>query len=458
MALDRAPKTIVVVGAGVTGLTAAYDLQRRGHQVHLLEKSDRPGGAIRSTRVDGYLIEAGPNTMLLNDPGLLTFFESIGLGGELLEAAPEAKNRYLVRDGAPVAAPMSLGQFIKTPLLSGRAKWRLFAEPFVRRAPADAEESVAQLCGRRLGREVVERAINPLIAGIFAGDPEKLSVRYAFPTLHRFDRDHGSLLFGALAERRARRKAGVPKFKSRSISFRHGLQAITDALGHRIGDSLCTNVTLEDITPGRPWHVRYVRAGQTPVDVSADAVIVTTPAYATAALPIASAAAAPLAALADVEYPPVTSVALGFLRGQVAHPLDGYGVLVPACERLNILGTLFSSSLFPGRAPNGCVLLTTFVGGMRQPENAALPPDPLRALVLADLRKLLGVSGEPVCMHVHAWPRAIPQYNVGYGRFHTAINHVEEALPGLFVGGHVRDGASVGDCIRAGWKLAARAG
>jgi len=131
---------------------------------------------------------------------------------------------------------------------------------------------------------------------------------------------------------------------------------------------------------------------------------------------------------------------------------------VPACEGMNILGTLFNSSLFPGRAPDGCVLLTTFVGGMRQPEHAGLPHDQLRALVLADLRKLLGVSGEPLCMHVTAWPRAIPQYNLGYGRFHAAMEAAEKALPGLFLGGHVRDGASVGDCIRAGWKLAERVG
>jgi oxygen-dependent protoporphyrinogen oxidase len=396
--------------------------------------------------------------MLLNDAALLKFFENLGLGGELLEAAPTAKNRYLVRAGVPVAVPMSPGQFFKTPLFTTRAKWRLFAEPFVRRAPADREESVAQLFGRRLGPEVVERAINPLIAGIFAGDPEKLSVQHAFPMVYRFDRDHGSLFFGALAARRAKRKAGIAKFKARSISFRHGLQAIIDALVHVVGDSLHTGVTMQEIVPGSPWRVRFARAGAAPVEVKADAVVVTTPAYATAALPIASPAAGPLAALADVEYPPVTSVALGFTRDQVTHPLDGYGVLVPACEQLNILGTLFNSSLFPGRAPEGCVLLTTFVGGMRQPALAAQSPDALRELVLQDLRRLLGVSGAPLCVHLHTWPRAIPQYNLGYGRFLDAIAGVERALPGLLLGGHVRDGASVGDCIRAGWKLAERAG
>jgi protoporphyrinogen/coproporphyrinogen III oxidase len=455
----REPKNVVIIGAGVTGLSAAYDLHQRGHHVYLLEKSERPGGAIRTTRVDGYLIEAGPNTMLLNDATLLKFFQDLGLGDELLETAPAAKSRYLVRDGRPVAAPMSLGQFFKTPLLSSGAKWRFFAEPFIRRAPPDREESVADFVARRLGREIVDRAINPLIAGIYAGDPEKLSVRYAFPSLHGFDRDHGSLLSGALAARRARRKAGTPKFKHRSISFRNGLQAIIDALVHVVGDSLYTGITIESITPGRPWLVRFARAGEPAAEMKADAVLVTTPAHATVKLPFANTAAAGLlASLAEIEYPPVTSVALGFQRDHVAHPLDGYGVLVPACERMNILGTLFNTSLFPGRAPNGCVLLTTFVGGMRQPELAGLPHNELRALVLTDLRKLLGVSADPLCMHVTAWPRAIPQYNLGYGRFHAAMATAERELPGLLLGGHVRDGASVGDCIRAGWKLAERVG
>lgn len=458
MAREHPAKTVVVIGAGVTGLTAAHELHERGHRVYVLEKSARPGGAIRSSRLDGYLIEAGPNTMLLNDAAVLAFFQKLGLGGELLEASPEARKRFIVRGGTPVAAPLSPGEFFKTTLLSRSAKWRLFAEPFIRRAPRDREESVAQFARRRLGREPVDYAINPLIGGIYAGDPETLAVRHAFPTLHQFDRDHGSLVLGALAARRARRKAGIPKFKSRSISFRHGLQAIIDALVHVVGDSLYTNATVEELTPGPPWNVRFTRAGETSVAVKADAVLVTTPGYASAGLPFAPAAGAPLAALADIHYPPVTSVALGFQRDHVAHPLDGYGVLVPACEKLNVLGTLFSSSLFAGRAPNGCVLLTSFVGGMRQPELARRPVEELRAVVLADLRQLLGVSGEPLCMHVTAWPRAIPQYNLGYGRFHAAMEAAEKQFPGLLLGGHVRDGVSVGDCIRAGWKLAERAG
>ncbi len=458
MLKEKLPKNVVVIGAGVTGLTAAYTLHERGHHVYILEKSTTPGGAIQSIRRDGFLVEAGPNTMLLNDPAVLEFFRQIGIGDEMVDAAPEAKKRFIVRHGTPMAVPMGPGEFFKTHFLSGRAKWRLLREPFIGRADPQTEESVAAFARRRLGQEIVDYAINPLIGGIFAGDPEKLSLRYAFPKLYQFDRDHGSLVRGAIASARARRRTGQPRFKTRSISFKNGLHTIIDALVHAAGDSLYTGVTIDAISPGAPWKVQISRNGHSS-EILADAVLVTTPAHATAALPFNGPGAVPpeLAALGEITYPPVTSISLGFQRDHVAHPLDGYGVLVPACEGRRILGTLFNSSLFPGRAPKGCVLLTTFVGGMRQPDIAGLPPGQLRDLVVEELQALLGVSAEPFFSHVTAWPRAIPQYNLGYARFHEAMAAAETANPGLFLGGHVRDGVSVGDCIRAGWKLAERA-
>ncbi len=454
---------VVVIGAGVTGLTAAWKLREEGHDATVIERGERAGGSIRTFRSDGWLVEAGPNTMLVDDPARLDFFSAIGIGGDLLEAAPGAKNRFIARAGQPVAAPMSPLQFLKTPLLGAGAKWRLLREPFVRRGKLDAEESVAQFARRRLGAEVADYAINPFVGGIYAGDPEKLSMRHAFPTLHRFDREHGSLLAGARAARRARRASGEKRFKPRSISFTHGLQMIIDALVQQVGDSLCHRATLTSIEPRAAgeeraaWTARFQRDGEEPAEIEADRVIVAVPGHAAALLPLVVDGPHPLRELAEIEYPPVTSVALGFRREQVAHPLDGYGVLVPEKEGFNILGALFSSTLFAGRAPEGHVLLTTFVGGMRQPALARKPSAELQALVLEDLGKLLGVSGEPVFMHATAWERAIPQYNLGYDRFHRAMAIAESALPGLLIGGHIRDGVSVGDCIRAGMKLAERA-
>lgn len=463
MQREKQTLSIVVIGAGVTGLVAAWKLRQQGHRVTVIERSDRAGGVIRSFRADGWLVEAGPNTMLLDDPAQLEFLSEIGLGGERLEAGPEAKNRFIVRGGQPVAAPMSPLQFFKTPLLSRGAKWRLLREPFVRRGKVDTEESAASFARRRLGAEVVDYGINPFVGGIYAGDPEKLSLRHAFPTLHRFEREHGSLVAGARHERRARKASGEKRFKRRSISFTGGMQTIIDALVQQVGDSLFNQARLDSIEPrasggeGAAWMVRFQRTGEDPAEIEADRVIVSVPGYAAAQLPFTVEGPHPLRELAEIEYPPVTSVALGFRREQVAHPLNGYGMLVPAKENFSILGTLFNSTLFPGRAPEGHVLLTTFVGGARQPELARKPPAEMQALVLADLGKLLGVSGELVFMRATVWERAIPQYNIGYDRFHRTMETAESALPGLFIGGHVRDGVSLGGCIRGGMKLAARA-
>lgn len=453
------PKRIAIIGAGVTGLTAAFALHNRGHTVHVIEKSDRVGGVIQSTKKDGYLVESGPNTMLLNKQSLADFFSELGLAGEVIDASPHAKNRFIVRDGEPVAAPMSFVQFVRTPLLGAKAKARLLCEPFIGRGDPPFEESVASFARRRLGSEAVDYAINPLVGGIFAGDPEKLSIRFAFPKLQRFEEEQGSLVRGAMAAGRARRKSGTPRFKSRSVSFRQGLHAIIDALVHVVGDSLFLNTTVSKITPGSPWRLGLTRPDSPAREIEVDAVVVTTPAHATAELPFATAGQNPLTVLSGIEYPPVASLALGFRRNEVKHPLDGYGVLVPEVEdEFKILGTLFNSSLFPERAPEGCVLLTTFVGGMRRPEIARLEAPQLQEVVLTDLRKLLGVSGEPVFSRLTSWPRAIPQYNVGFQQFRAAIDEAEAAMPGLFVGGQSRDGVSVGDCIRSGLNVANKAG
>jgi oxygen-dependent protoporphyrinogen oxidase len=207
------------------------------------------------------------------------------------------------------------------------------------------------------------------------------------------------------------------------------------------------------LTPGRPWKVVARRDGLATTNES-DAVVLALPAAALARLAIGPSGGCPLAPLDLVDYPPVTSLFLGFRREQVAHPLDGFGALVPAVEKRSILGVLFSSTLFPGRAPAGHVALTVYVGGTRQPEVAQLAPEVLRPRVLADLRDLLGVTGEPVFSHATFWPRAIPQYNLGYERPLAAMTKAEEQHPGLFIGGHVRDGISVANCIAAGERLA----
>ncbi|MBM3844452.1 MAG: protoporphyrinogen oxidase, partial [Verrucomicrobia bacterium] len=451
MLSTRKPLRVAVVGGGVTGLTAAWQIQRLGHRVTVLEAGARAGGVVGAQRLGAWLQELGPNSLLEGSPEIAAFVDDVGLAPRRLYAAPAAKQRYLVRGGCPVALPTSPGAFLRTPLFSAGAKLRLLLEPFRRRAPADADESLADFVRRRLGREFLDYAINPFVAGVYAGDPESLSVRHAFPRLHALEQEHGSLLLGAL---RWRNSSGGPK--GRIFSFPEGLGEIPRALQARLLDPVRLRTRVTALRrAGAGWRLTLDQRG-TAEEAEFDLVVCALPADALAALDFPELAAdGGLRLLAEIPHPPVASVFTGHRREDVTHPLDGFGLLVPAVEGGRILGTLFSSTLFPGRAPEGHVALTTFVGGTRQPELTALDDAALATLVCEELGRLLGVSGTPAIVRVQRWPRAIPQYAPGHERFLTAIRQLEAAAPGVFVGGNCRDGISLPNCITAGHRLAA---
>jgi oxygen-dependent protoporphyrinogen oxidase len=440
------------VGGGVTGLTAAWRLHAQGHTVTVFEQSDRLGGAVSTTINDGWLIENGPNS-LLESPQFDALIADLGLEAECRYAAPVAKNRYIVRGGRLVPVPMAPHKLLATPLFSLRTKLRLFAEPFFRARIRPADVSLAAFVRDHLGQEIVDYAINPLVAGIYAGDPEALSTKYAFPKLWEIEQTHGSLIRGQIAAMKAKRARGE-KAAARIVSFPRGLQTLPTALAARLPDgAVRCRASVISLSPGRLWKLVSRRDGLAATE-EFDAVVLALPAAELANLSLGASGGRPLAALEHVDYPPVASLFLGFRREQVAHPLDGFGALVPEVEHRSVLGVLFSSTLFADRAPAGHVALTVYVGGTRQPDLARLAPEVLRPRVLADLRDLLGVEGDPVFSHTTFWAHAIPQYNLGYERFLDAITETETKNPGLFIGGHVRDGISLANCIAAGQRLA----
>ncbi|MCC6414513.1 MAG: protoporphyrinogen oxidase [Opitutaceae bacterium] len=449
------PKTIAILGAGITGLTAAYRLCKQGHRVRVFEQSSRVGGAIGSESVDGWLIEHGPNSLLENESALSALLEELGLREQVCPANPSAKKRFIVRRGRPLAAPMSPPALLRTPLFSFGAKCRLLTELFQRPRQRAHDVSLAAFITDHFGREIVDYGINPFVGGVYAGDPEKLSAQHAFPTLWASERQHGSLIRGMMAAAKARKAVGQKR--GGIISFQRGLQTLPDALAAALpAGALQLQATVTALIPGQPWTVRYP-AGTETHEETFDAVASALPAGTLAELTLGHAATRPLAALGQIEFPPVASLCLGYHRSQIAHPLDGFGVLVPAIEQRSILGVLFSSTLFPGRAPQDHVALTVMVGGCRQPELATLPAETLLAHVQADLAQLLGVQGPPSFQRHRLWPRAIPQYNLGHERFLAAMTTCERDYPGFFIGGQCRDGIAVPACIAAGEKLAARA-
>lgn len=448
-------KSIAIIGGGITGLTAARSLHEAGFAVTVFEKNPRVGGAITSSEKDGWLIEGGPNS-LQETPEVAALLAELRLQGDRLAANIAAKKRFIVRRGKLVPVPLSPPGLLTSPLFSPGTRLRVLAEMFARPRVRTTDTSLASFVGAHFGREIVDYGLNPFISGVYAGDPEKLSARYAFPRLWQLERTHGSLLRGFRAEARARRARGEPAGATPIISFTHGLQTLPNALAAALPDgSVKLNRTITNIISGRPWKIISTQNGAV-TTTEFDAVVLALPASGLAQLVFGTLGERPLASLDHQPHPPVSSLFLGFKRGQIGHPLDGFGALVPAREQRSFLGVLFSSSLFSGRAPDGHAALTVFVGGTRQPETARLAPALLLNRVLPDLRELLGITGEPVFTHHTFWPKAIPQYNIGHERFLEPMTRCEVDHPGLFIGGNVRDGISLPDCIKSGNALAAK--
>lgn len=453
--MANSPQSIAVIGGGLTGLVAAWTLNRSGHRVTVLERDTEPGGAMGSTGEEGWLYEKGPNSLQETDE-VRDLIRALSLEGERQVANPTSRNRYILRDGRLVALPLSPPALLRSPLFSLRARLGVLLELLNRPRVRTTDISVAGFFSSHFGSEIVDYALDPFIAGIYAGDASKLSARYAFPRLWQIERDHGSLLRGFRAQAKQKKTAGAASGPPPIISFRQGLQALPRALAQALpAECIRYSATVSSLIPGKPWKVLW--SEQSAVQSAEfDAVILAIPAPALGQLVFGTLGERPLASLDHLPSPPVSSLFLGFKRSQVQHPLDGFGFLVPSREGRSVLGVLFSSSLFPNRAPQDCVALNVFVGGTRQPDLARLDTDQLIDRVMPDLRELLGISGEPIFRHHQFWPKAIPQYNLGHDRFLEPLTQCENRFSRLFIAGNARDGISLPDCIRSGLKAASR--
>ncbi|PEN06795.1 protoporphyrinogen oxidase [Longimonas halophila] len=440
---------VAIIGAGISGLAAAYRLHTSGHDVRVFESNAQAGGVIRTHRHDGLLIEEGPNSINGAGPALTRVLHELDLMAARITANPDARNRFVVRNRQPVPIPQSIPDFLRTPLLSARAKARLLTEPFRKRGPSG--ESLADFVARRLGPEVLDYAVNPFVAGVYGGRPDQLAVQHAFPMLKTLEKKHGSLFVGGL------RKAlsgssdnGDAPTLSGLFSFRDGLQTLPNALAAHLSDAVTLDCPVQQIAPAvRGWTLTHADG-----TTRAESVVYAAPLHRlgdgiTLDTPLG------LDPLHALPYAPMRSVSLAVPEDAVSHPLDGFGMLVPAAESdLRILGTIFASTLFPDRAPEGQVLLTTFVGGARHPEHMELSPDATEALVQRDLGRLLGLSGGPTYAHHVTWPRAIPQYTAAHGRLLGRLDALETAHPGLHFAGNYRTGISVEDAFDSGWQAA----
>jgi oxygen-dependent protoporphyrinogen oxidase len=444
----------LVIGAGISGLSTAYGLKKRGRSVVVLESAARAGGVIGTRRRDGALFEVGPNSTLDTTPRINELLGDLGLSGERLDANAVAGTRFVVRGGKPVALPTSPGAFATSPAFSLGAKLRLMREPFVAAGPAEADESIADFVRRRLGSEFLDYAIDPFVAGIYAGDPERISVPAAFPRLRALEQKYGSLIKGQiLGARERRRNKEMAKNAAPSFSFRDGMQTLTDALAGALAPvEYGVTVTCIARDADGTWVVHGDRAGERIVRRARAAVLCTpAPAAATMVRDLAPGAAT---ALAGIEYAPIAIVASAYRRRDVAHALAGFGFLVPKKELRSILGCLFSSSMFDGRASEDTVLLTTFAGGRRNPEVAAMSDAGIAAVVHEELADLVGARERPLWQEIARWPQAIPQYDLGHLERLRGVDAAEASLPGLVFCANYRGGVSVGDRIKCGHDAA----
>lgn len=451
----RPQNRVVIVGAGVSGLAAAYGLLRAGCDVTVFEGADRVGGCVWSERTsEGYLLEHGPNSLLNLNPELDQLCRELGLDEDRVFQQPRSRRRYLVKNHSLVPVPARLVDFPGSPLWGARAKLRVLAEPFIRQQPVAADESVASFVRRRFGPEMVDYGVEPFVAGIFAGDPEELSMGSSFPQLTAMERAYGSVTWGVL---RTRMKHGRARRPLRVFSFRDGVGRLPHALRAALGARVVTGARVmalgREVRDGIPRFVARVDVDGRTLHESADHLVIATPADAAAKL--VADLSSPLADhLEQIPYAPVGLVHLGVRKDGCARLPEGSGCLVPKREGLPILGSLWSSNIYPDRAPAGRVLLTNYVGGMRDPGVLKWTDAELARLVVETLRDLVGLTHEPELVRVMRHPRAIPQYLIGHPSRVAAIEQLLAPLDGVYLTGNYLRGVSVRDCVTHGLRLA----
>jgi protoporphyrinogen/coproporphyrinogen III oxidase len=445
---------VVVVGGGISGLTIAYRLECSlpDVEVRVLEKQPSVGGTIHTFATDGFRVEAGPNGFLDNKSAAIDLCRELGLESKLLPASPmAARNRFLFLDGRLHLLPGGFWPFVRSDLLSWRAKIALMMERFRRRGPDVTDESVDSFARRRGGTEVAETLVDAFVTGIHAGDPRLLSVRAAFPRLAAFERDYGSVTRGLRAARRLSGTTG--RASGQMWSFPDGLQTLTNAIRERLRTPPTTDVAVAGLVRSPAgWEVR----AKDQRSRHADAIVLACPAYEQAEL--LSEVDHDLAGLVrGIAYTRVAVVALGFRAGDIPGRLDGFGYLSPQRARRDVLGVQWCSSIYPGqRAPGGMVLLRALLGGWNRPEVVDWDDDRLAAAVRAELRQSLRVEAGPVFRHIVRWPRAIPQYHVGHLDRVSRIDSLASAHPGLFLAGNSYRGIALPDCVEQAGIVSAR--
>ncbi len=437
---------VAVIGGGVSGLATAYDLHCRGHKVTVLERQAHAGGSAFSERLDGFLMEHGPSTMNAHVPVAGQISSELDLDSLRCELGAGVRNRYLVSRGKLAAIPMGPLGLLTAGYLSPVAKLRILADLLLPQRSDGEDETVMDFCSRRFGKEFAERVIDPMIAGIYGGRASELSVAAIFPKLVALEEKYGSVSLGAMH----RRREGGKMPGSRLFSWRDGIATLPRTLAYRLGDKIRRGVAVRRISPcHNGFNIDLGNRGR----LHAKSVVVATQAHVAARL-IGEIDPRAAAAAGRIHAPPLAVVFLGFPRRNVAHPLDGLGFLTSEAEHRNVLGAQFSSTMFPGRAPDGQVAVSAYIGGARAPHLARLAAPELIRLVRSEFKDLLGAEGEPTIARVRHWPVGLPQYEPGHREIIGDLGTAGDRVEGLFLTGNYFAGPSVAVCLNTARKTA----
>jgi len=465
---STSPQRIAVIGAGISGLAAAHRITELapGCEIRLFERQNRLGGVLATVHENGYQVELSADNFITTQPWGLDLVGRLGLKDRLVQTNPACRRTFVMRrkrlyslpDGFLMMAPTKMWPMAVTPVLSPLGKLRAGLEYLLPPSRDDADESMAGFVRRRLGREVFERLVEPLVSGVYAADMEKLSLLATLPRFREMERQHGSLIRAMRRQMKLQRKAGKHVDESGArysmfVTLADGLSSLIDTLAARLpAGTVRLGTSVEKIAPvDGSWQVTAARSQPE----TFDAVILATPSHVAGALlkPIDE----PLSRdLAGIQHEGTAIVTMAFEDSQVAHPMNGAGFVVPGIEGSPILAGSFSSRKYLHRAPDGKTLIRAFVGGARAPEMAEMPDEKLVPLVLAELRDVLRISGDPIYQITAHWPGTMPQYHVGHLDLVARINTRCHAIPGLALAGNAYDGVGIPACIHSGELTAER--
>lgn len=443
---------IVIIGAGISGLSLGFFLKKARPSLNLiiLEAQERPGGKIWSDKRDGFLCESGVNGFLDNRPKTLELSSLLSITP--LRSNDNARKRFIYSKGRLRLIPESPISFLSSDLLSLRGRMRVLCEAFLPKGQDD-DESLAEFAIRRLGREAYEKLIDSMASGIYAGDPENLSLKSCFPRVYSLEREYGSLIRGMIRLQKKAREEGRPSPGpgpgGTLTSFQTGMGTLIDALRERLQENLRIMSRVSAITREDNLYKVILEDGSS---IPAETVVIATPAYEASAI-FKKLDAGLSTLLSEIPYPSLSVVCLGYKKRRIGHNLNGFGFLVPHREKRRILGSLWDSSIFPERAPDGYVLIRTMVGGMRASELALMEKDKIVTIVQEELRDIMGIRAEPDFVSVYVHEKAIPQYIRGHSERLRIIDGLLLKYKRLYITGNAYRGIGVNDCIENSYKL-----